>query len=67
MVGMNEKLRDRREYLGLTQRELARMAGVGKTTITEVEGGDRLPNVVTALRIVKALMTSVEYLWEDEL
>ncbi len=67
MVGMNEKLRDRWEYLGLTQRELARMAGVGKTTITEVEGGDRLPNVVTALRIAKALMTSVEYLWEDEL
>ena len=51
---MNEKLRDRREYLGLTQRKLARMAGVGKTTITEVEGGDRLPNVVTALRIAKA-------------
>ena len=43
------------------------MAGVGKTTITEVEGGDRVPNVVTALRIGKALMTSVEYLWEDEL
>lgn len=64
---MNEKLRDRREYLGLTQRQLARMAGVGKTTITEVEGGDRLPNVVTALRIARALKTTVESLWEDKL
>ena len=64
---MNEKLRDRREYPGLTQRKLARMAGVGKTTITEVEGGDRLPNVVTALRIAKALKTTVESLWEDKL
>ena len=64
---MNEKLRDRRAYLGLTQRQLARMAGVGKTTITEVEGGDRLPNVVTALRIAKALKTTVESLWEDKL
>ena len=64
---MNEKLRDRREYLGLTQRKLARMAGVGKTTITAVEGGDRLANVVTALRIAKALKTTVESLWEDKL
>lgn len=43
------------------------MAGVGKTTITEVGGGDRLPNVVTALRIAKALRTTVESLWEDKL
>lgn len=42
---MNERIKERREYFGLSQRELARQVGVGKTTISEIEGGDRLPNV----------------------
>lgn len=45
---MNEKLKDLRDYHGISQRELARRIGVGKTTISEIERGDRLPNVLTA-------------------
>ena len=60
---MNERIKERREYFGLSQRELARRVGVGKTTISEIEGVDRLPNVETAIRIARALETTVEQLW----
>lgn len=55
-----------REYHGVSQRWLARKVGCGKTTISEVERG-RLPNVVTAIKIARALETTVEKLWEGEL
>lgn len=62
---MNEKLKDLRDYQGISQRELARRIGVGKTTISEIERGDRLPNVLTAIRIAWALETTVEEIWGD--
>lgn len=62
---MNEKLRDLRDYHGISQSELARRVGVGKTTISEIERGDRLPNVLTAIRIARALETTVEEIWGD--
>lgn len=50
----------------LSQRQLAALVGVGKTTIGEIERGERLPNVVTAIRIAKALHTTVEELWSED-
>ena len=55
-----------REYHGVSQRWLARKVGCGTTTISEVEHG-RLPTGVTAIKIARALKTTVEKLWEDEL
>ena len=63
---MGHKVKEYREYLGMSQRWLARKVGCGKTTISEVERG-RLPNVVTAIKIARALGTSAENLWEGEL
>lgn len=48
----------------LSQRQLAALVGVGKTTIGEIERGERLPNVA-AIRIAKALHTTVEELWSE--
>ena len=62
---MNEKLKDLRDYHGISQSELARRVGVGKTTISEIERGDRLPNVITAIRIARALEKTVEEIWGD--
>lgn len=62
---MNAKLKDLRDYYGISQRELAQRVGVGKTTISEIERGDRLPNVMTAIRIARALKTTVEEIWGD--
>ena len=50
----------------LSQRQLAALVGVRKTTIGEIERGERLPNVVTAIRIAKALHTTVEELWSED-
>ena len=55
-----------RERLELSQRQLAALVGVGKTTIGEIEREERLPNVVTAIRIAKALHTTVEELWSED-
>lgn len=63
---MGNKVKEYREYLGMSQRWLARKVGCGKTMISEVERG-RLPNVVTAIKIARALGTSAENLWEGEL
>lgn len=63
---MNEKLKELREYHGISQSELARRVGVGKTTVSEIERRDRLPNVMTAIRIARTLKTTVEEIWGDD-
>ena len=63
---MNEKLKELREYHCISQSELARRVGVGKTTVSEIERRDRLPNVMTAIRIARAMKTTVEEIWGDD-
>lgn len=62
----DDAVKRERERLELSQRQLAALVGVGKTTIGEIERGERLPNVVTAIRIAKALHTTVEELWSED-
>ena len=64
--GMRKTIKRERERLELSQRQLAALVGVEKTTIGEIERGERLPNVVTAIRIAKALHTTVEELWSED-
>lgn len=54
-----------REYYGMTQRELAAAVDTGSSTICELERGDRLPNVLLAIKIARVLHTTVEHLWEE--
>ncbi|MDW8035159.1 MAG: CBS domain-containing protein [Candidatus Korarchaeum sp.] len=44
-----------RRSLGLSQRELARMAGVSQSLISKLERGQLIPNYEIALRIIRAL------------
>lgn len=62
--GTGNKVRYYRTYYGYTQRELARAAKTAPSTICEIERG-RLPNVVLAIRIARALRAKVEDLWDD--
>ena len=52
-------LRQARQRAAVTQRELARIADVGKSTITELEVGRRGAYPRTVRRLAKALETEV--------
>lgn len=51
----NKKLKKLREEKGLSQAELAKMAGVSQTAISDVETGSKMPKLDTAMKICKAL------------
>lgn len=60
---MKIKVRERREALGLSQIELARRAGVGQHTVSDIETGRYIPRVDVAILIARALMSPVEELF----
>ncbi|MGH3624108.1 MAG: helix-turn-helix transcriptional regulator [Sciscionella sp.] len=57
MVGRARKMR------GLTQQQLARLVGVSRQTIVELEGGGYNPSTALALRLAIALDTSADRLF----
>jgi len=60
---MEVKVRERREELGLSQTELARLAGVGQHTVSDIETGRHIPRVDVAILISRALKVPVEALF----
>ena len=64
---MINHVREYREYEGVSLRWLAGKVGCGASTISAIERGKCAPGVYLALRIAKALGTTVENLWEDKL
>ena len=59
----NETLITARRNSGKTQAQVAKEIGMIKTAYQRYEQGKVLPNVVTAIKIAKALNTTVEDLW----
>ncbi len=64
---MENNVREYREYKGVSLRWLARKVGCGTSTLCDIEKGRSVPNVRLAIRIARALGTTVESLWEGEL
>lgn len=62
---INPRLQGLRQQTRLSQQELAEIAGVSDTCYQNYEYGDREPKVRTAIRIAKALNTTVEELWDS--
>jgi DNA-binding XRE family transcriptional regulator len=62
-TGSSSTLRERRIECGLTQAELASRAGVSRQLVAAVEAGHNAPAVDAALRLARALATSVEELF----
>ena len=58
------RLREERARRNLTQAQLAEMVGVSRKTINTVENGIFVPSTVLALRLAKALGTTVERLFQ---
>ena len=53
-----------RRARGLSQQQLARLAGVSRQTIVELEGGNYNPSTALALRLAALLDTHVEGLFQ---
>lgn len=63
MPELGTKLREARTAAGLTQAQLAELIGVSRKTINTVENGVFVPSTTLALKLARALKTSVEELF----
>jgi transcriptional regulator with XRE-family HTH domain len=63
MLGAN--IRQRREKAGLTLSELARRAGMAKSTISKIERGKGSSPISTLLRIARALETPLSEIFSE--
>jgi putative transcriptional regulator len=61
---LTNRLREERARRNLTQAELATMVDVSRKTINTVENGVFIPSTVLALRLARALKTTVEDLFQ---
>ena len=61
---LKNRLREERARRNLTQADLATMADVSRKTINTVENGVFIPSTVLALRLARALGTTVEQLFQ---
>jgi putative transcriptional regulator len=61
-MALAENIKSRRIEKGLTQEELSGIVGVSRRQISTYEAGERIPDLYSALRIAKALGTTVEKL-----
>lgn len=59
---MKEKIKALRKKKGLTQEELAKRLGIGRTTVTLWERGDNRPNIDLLMPLAKALGVKADYL-----
>jgi putative transcriptional regulator len=62
---MDSRLREARLQRGLSQEELARMLGVSRQTIVNIEKGITIPNVLLALAIATAVAWVVSELFKE--
>ena len=60
LVGRSVK--DRRQQLGISQKELARRAGLGRTYLVDVERGARNLSLITLQKLAQALQMPVSAL-----
>ena len=60
---LENRLREERTRRGYTQAQLAELVNVSRKTINTVENGIFIPSTVLALRLAKALDTTVEELF----
>lgn len=62
----NEKMRQTRQEMRLSQAELAKRVGVSRQTINMIENGDYNPTIGLCIRICRELgKTLDELFWEE--
>lgn len=58
----NERLKELRKELGLTQSDVGKHLGVGRTTVSEYESGKIVPKQDNLVKLASFLGVSVDYL-----
>lgn len=58
-------LQEKRKEKGFSQEQLASMVGVSRPFISQMETGEHLPSIKTAMALAKALDCSVEDLFAE--
>ncbi len=58
---LKEIMKSRREFLGISQQDLAEMASVGLATIKDIERGKGNPSLATIQKILNVLGLEIEY------
>jgi transcriptional regulator with XRE-family HTH domain len=64
LIPLAEAVRQRREYLGLSQEKLAEKCGFDRTYISMIERAKRNPSFLNLLKLADGLDTSVAKLTE---
>lgn len=59
------KLKTRREELNLTQKQVADRIGIAQQAYQRYESGEVIPIAYTAVKVAKALETTVENLFDS--
>ena len=67
MKSFMQKIKERRDQLGLSQKDLAEKSGIAHRTITYYECGKTTPRSAQLYKLSKALGVSPEYLRNDEI
>jgi transcriptional regulator with XRE-family HTH domain len=60
-VQLGDRLRDARNYLGLTQEEVAAYLNIQRTALTDIEGGRRRVEALELARLAKLYRQPVSY------
>lgn len=60
------RIAERREELKITQKQLAEMLNMSREHINKIENEKKDINVMLAIRIARALDTTVEHLFSDK-
>ncbi|MFC6563763.1 helix-turn-helix transcriptional regulator [Actinoplanes utahensis] len=58
------RIREARKAAGLTQQTMAAEVQVSRQTVIAMETGDYAPSVYLAIKVARALGTTVEALWD---
>ncbi len=62
----NDKMKQKRQLLGMSQTDLAKAAGVTRQTIGLIEAGEFNPSIKLCIAICRALGATLDELfWED--
>lgn len=64
-MSIGENIKTQRQSLGMTQEELAREIGTGRSMVAQIERGSKIPNMMLGRDIARALGCGMEKLLEE--